>query len=180
MMRSPVEVTDCEPDPKISAMKLYSKRPISSQFTAPTTAAIRASFASVYRPLMIAKPPCAVPGGPAAAPATSLAHGRSPPSCLPNCSSERGRDVPPVDQSLPYDVLPLSGVSYGDGQLRNDDDVKRLAVVPGSRVVTASPDGPQPHPARRTHFGCRTAATDGWRRLSLIPISEPTRRTPTS
>jgi len=62
--------------------------------------------------------------------------------------------VPPADQSLPYDVLPLSGVSYGDDLLRNDDDVKRLGVVPRSRVVTASPDEPQPVPSSRMHLGC--------------------------
>src|SRR5674536_111515 len=94
MMRSPVEVTDCEPDPKISAMKLYSKRPISSQSTAPTTAAIRASFASVYRPVMSAIPPCVVPGGPAAAPAMPLARGHSPPFCPVSYTHLRAHETP--------------------------------------------------------------------------------------
>src|SRR5450759_1582018 len=67
MIRSPVEVTGCEPDPKMAAMKLYLKRPIQSQSTAPTTATIKATFASVNRPIMSAEPPCGVPDGPEAA-----------------------------------------------------------------------------------------------------------------
>src|SRR5674536_403590 len=67
MIRSPVEVTGCEPDPKMAAMKLYLKRPIQSQSTAPTTATTKATFASVNRPVMSAEPPCGVPDGPEAA-----------------------------------------------------------------------------------------------------------------